>query len=209
MIWVLHHLHPSTHTPRVTPSVCGDAAIQRQRTKAREHLPLIKQERAAVSRKVGRHKPPWDILRHSSLAKENKTGSWGYGHWFCNNSLCPMEHLECFHRLWSQSYWLRGLSGGPTLRPGFADHRTTKTGARSQIWLNGKGKAQTNVPANVTDDTEEWTHEVSRCPICYWRRVEKSLQKEWTDGAKAKTTPSCRCAWWLEVKSNAVKSNIA
>ena len=33
--------------------------------------------------------------------------------------------------------------------------------------------------------------------ICYWRRVEKLLQEEWRDGAKAKTTPSCGCdRWW-------------
>ena len=27
---------------------------------------------------------------------------------------------------------------------------------------------------------------VSRCPICYWRSVEKELHEEWRDGAKAK-----------------------
>ena len=29
-----------------------------------------------------------------------------------------------------------------------------------------------------------------------WRSVEKSLQKEWRDGAKAKTVSSCGCDWW-------------
>ena len=33
----------------------------------------------------------------------------------------------------------------------------------------------------------------SRCLICYWRRVEKRLQKEWRGWAKAKTMPSCGC----------------
>ena len=36
--------------------------------------------------------------------------------------------------------------------------------------------------------------QVSRCPICYFRRVEKQLQKEWRDRAKVKTTPSCDVA---------------
>ena len=45
-------------------------------------------------------------------------------------------------------------------------------------------------------DTERWTPQVGRCPICYWRSVEKQLQKEWRDRAKAKTTPSCGCDWW-------------
>ena len=39
------------------------------------------------------------------------------------------------------------------------------------------------------------TPQVSRCPICYWRTVEKQIQKEWRDRAKAKTTPSCGCDW--------------
>ena len=43
-------------------------------------------------------------------------------------------------------------------------------------------------------DTERWTPQVGRCPICYGRSVEKWLQKEWRDGAKAKTGPSCECA---------------
>ena len=36
-------------------------------------------------------------------------------------------------------------------------------------------------------------------PICYWRSVENQLQKEWRNGAKAKTTSSCGCdSWWKE-----------
>ena len=48
------------------------------------------------------------------------------------------------------------------------------------------------------EDTERWTPRAGRCPICYWRSVEKSFQKEWRDGAKAKTTLSCGCDWWLK-----------
>ena len=43
------------------------------------------------------------------------------------------------------------------------------------------------------EDTERWTPQVGRCPICYWITVEKYLQKEWRDRAKAKTTRSCEC----------------
>ena len=32
--------------------------------------------------------------------------------------------------------------------------------------------------------------QVGKCPILYWRRVEKKLQKERRHGAKAKTMPS-------------------
>ena len=28
-------------------------------------------------------------------------------------------------------------------------------------------------------DTERWASQVGRCPIDYWRRAEKYLQKEW------------------------------
>ena len=45
-------------------------------------------------------------------------------------------------------------------------------------------------------DTGRWTPQVGRCLICYWRRMEKWLQIEWSTGAKAKTTPSCGCDWW-------------
>ena len=45
-------------------------------------------------------------------------------------------------------------------------------------------------------NTERRTSQVSRCPICYWRTLEKQLQKEWRGWAKAKTTPSCGCDWW-------------
>ena len=45
-------------------------------------------------------------------------------------------------------------------------------------------------------DTERWTPQVNRCPICFWRRVEKQLQKEWRDRAKMKTVLSCGYDWW-------------
>ena len=44
-------------------------------------------------------------------------------------------------------------------------------------------------------DTERWTPQVVKCPICYWRSVENSLQKDWKDRHKAKTTPSCGHDW--------------
>ena len=53
-------------------------------------------------------------------------------------------------------------------------------------------------------ETEGWTPQVGRCPICYWRSEEK---KEWRE-SQSNTTQ----LWmWLvmEVKSNALKSNIA
>ena len=34
------------------------------------------------------------------------------------------------------------------------------------------------------------------CPICYWGRAEKSLQKEWRGWVKMEMTPSCGCTWW-------------
>ena len=76
-----------------------------------------------------------------------------------------------------------------------------------KIWSTGKGNGKTTsvfLPWESREqcekakryDTERWTPQVSRCPICYWRRVEKQLQKEWRARAKAKTTPSCGCDWW-------------
>ena len=42
-------------------------------------------------------------------------------------------------------------------------------------------------------DTGRRTWWVSRCPLCYWRKVEKWLQKEWKDWAKEEITLSCEC----------------
>ena len=39
------------------------------------------------------------------------------------------------------------------------------------------------------------TPQVRKCPIWYWRRVEKKLQKEGRDGAKAETMLGCGCDW--------------
>ena len=50
-------------------------------------------------------------------------------------------------------------------------------------------------------DTERWAPQVSRCPICYQRRVEKKFQKNWRDGAKAKTAPQLWVWLVMEVKS--------
>ena len=39
--------------------------------------------------------------------------------------------------------------------------------------------------------------QVSRCPIYYWGRAEKLLQKEWRGWAKAEMMPSCGyISWW-------------
>ena len=35
-------------------------------------------------------------------------------------------------------------------------------------------------------DNEQWTPWASRCPICYWKRVEKHFQKEWRGRSKAR-----------------------
>ena len=39
------------------------------------------------------------------------------------------------------------------------------------------------------DETERWTPQVGRCPVCYWRSVEKQLQKEWREEPKQKQYP--------------------
>ena len=44
--------------------------------------------------------------------------------------------------------------------------------------------------------TDRGTPHVSRCPISYWRRAEKYLQKEWRAWAKAQTMPTCEYEWW-------------
>ena len=38
-------------------------------------------------------------------------------------------------------------------------------------------------------NTERWTPQRGRCLICYWRRAEKYLRKEWRGWAKPKTNP--------------------
>ena len=73
-----------------------------------------------------------------------------------------------------------------------------------KTWSTGEGNGKTlqyscleNPMSSMKRqrDTERWTPQVSRCPICYWRRVEKELQKEGRDRVKEKTTPSCGCDW--------------
>ena len=39
-------------------------------------------------------------------------------------------------------------------------------------------------------NTERWTPQVGRCPIYYWGRAEKWLQKEWRGWAKVGKKPS-------------------
>ena len=54
-------------------------------------------------------------------------------------------------------------------------------------------------------DTEIWTPWVSRCPKCYWRQVETSLQKEWKGGSKSKSNTQLWIWLMMEVKSNALR----
>ena len=37
-------------------------------------------------------------------------------------------------------------------------------------------------------DTGSWAPQAGRCPICYWRRAEKWLQKEWIESHELKWT---------------------
>ena len=74
-----------------------------------------------------------------------------------------------------------------------------------RMWSTGKGNGKSlqhsclenpmNSMKRQNDRILKGTPQVSRCPICYWRSVEK---KEWRDGAKAKTRPSCGCDWWYK-----------
>ena len=76
-----------------------------------------------------------------------------------------------------------------------------------KTWSTGEGNGKTlqyscldNAMNNMKREKDRTLKEelprLVRCPICYWRSVEKSLQREWRDGAKAKTTPSCGWDWW-------------
>ena len=81
--------------------------------------------------------------------------------------------------------WWRVLTKYGPLEKGMANHFSFL--ALRTPWTDEKAKWY---------DTDRGTPQVGRCPICYWRTVEKYLQKGWSDGAKAKTTPSCGCHWW-------------
>ena len=81
--------------------------------------------------------------------------------------------------------WWRVLTKCGPLEKGMANHFNIL--ALKTPWTVWKGKKIRHW---------EWTTQVSRCPICYWRRVEKWLQKEWRSWAKAKTMPSFGCDWW-------------
>ena len=75
-----------------------------------------------------------------------------------------------------------GLTKHGPLEKGMANHFSIL--ALRNAWTVWKGK-------------KVWHWKMSsvgrRCPICYWRRAEKYLQKEWREWAKAKTTPSRGC----------------
>ena len=57
-------------------------------------------------------------------------------------------------------------------------------------------------------DTERWTPQVSRRSICYWRSLEKQLQKEHR-GSKGKTKIQLWMWLVIEARFDAVMSNIA
>ena len=85
----------------------------------------------------------------------------------------------------SRSWW-RGLPKCGPLEKGMANHFSILALRAYEQYEKAKGY-----------DTERWTPQVGRCPICYWRTVKKQLQKEWRDRAKAKALPSCgmECTW--------------
>ena len=105
--------------------------------------------------------------------------------------------------------WTTALSN--SMKPWAMPYRATQDGwvmveSSNKTWSTGEGNGKPlqysclgnpmNSMKRQNDRILKGTPQVSRGPICYWRRVEKYLQKEWRDGAKAKTTPSCGCDWW-------------
>ena len=58
-------------------------------------------------------------------------------------------------------------------------------------------------------DTERWTPHVSRCPICYWRLVEKYLPERTKEWSQSKNSTQLWMWLVIEARSNAVKSNMA
>ena len=99
---------------------------------------------------------------------ERKEGKGG-GPW--SRALWRVTCNKCIHVI-STMWMSTGILSGP-LEKGMANHFSIF--ALRTPWTVWKGKK----------DTERWTPQVSRCPIGYWKSVEKYLQKEWRDGDKA------------------------
>ena len=74
----------------------------------------------------------------------------------------------------------QGLTKRGPLEKGMANHSSIL--ALRTPWTIWKGKRY---------DTERWASQVCRCPVCYWGRAEKKLQKEWRGWAKVERMPSC------------------
>ena len=73
-----------------------------------------------------------------------------------------LSHALSGHPRWMDGSWWRVLTKRDPLEKGMANHFSIL--ALRAPWTVWKGQKQ---------DTERWTPLVSRCPICYWRRVEK------------------------------------
>ena len=65
-----------------------------------------------------------------------------------------------------------------------------------KLWSTGEGNgknfsifAQKQYKEAKRYDIERLTPQVDKCPICYWIRVEKQLQKEGRSSAKVEMTP--------------------
>lgn len=162
--------------PRVSPSVRGDGLPKDKAVRQECIFPSWSRRGRLCRGRWEDRTCHWGILRQSSLGKENKTGSWAPGNWFCDHSPRPVKHPECLHRCQSHSCWLRELSGGPTPGSGFADHRTTKRGERNQILSNQKGKPHINMTSDVTDVTG--IHSTTVTVIHAWK-MESALSKPW------------------------------
>ena len=94
------------------------------------------------------------------------------------------------------SWWKVLTKHGP-LEKGMANHFSIL--ALRTPWTVWKGKKI---------DTKRWTPQVGRCPVCYWRSVRNNSRKNEEMESKQKQPQLSK---WLvmEVKSNAIKNNIA
>ena len=67
----------------------------------------------------------------------------------------------------------------------------------NKTWFTGEGHGkllhysclENPMKRQKDKDTERWTPQVSRCPICYWRRVEKYSRKNEETEPKQKQHP--------------------
>ena len=105
-------------------------------------------------------------------------------------ALCNSMKLRAMPCRATQDGWVMGESSDKTWPPG-----------------EGNGKPLQHYhfenPMNSMKRQKDITQKdepplkVDRCPICYWRRAENQLQKEWRGWIKVGMTPSCGCvSWW-------------